>query len=100
MTMDPHAPTGRRRSGRTRLVLGAASVVLIGAVAIAIYASFHAGNSYQSFRRSCLATAGNSVVIVSQSAHASYMGGAQTSFTMGCKAPNGTVVSTAKTSKP
>ena len=79
------------------MVVGA---VVAAALAGTIYASFHAGNSYQSFRHSCLASAGNSVVILSQSAHAEYMGGAQTSYTMGCKQPNGSVVSTAKTSKP
>jgi hypothetical protein len=85
---------------RARLVLGAVGVAVIAALAVAVYASFHGGNSYQSFRRSCLANAGNSVVIVSQSVHAAYMGGPQTSYTMGCKQPNGSVISTAKTSKP
>ena len=93
-------PTGRRRFSRTRLILGAVGVVVIAALAGTIYASFHAGNSYESFRRSCLANAGNSVVIVSQSAHAAYMGGTQTSYTMGCKQLNRSVISTAKTSKP
>jgi hypothetical protein len=78
----------------------ALGVVAIAALAVTVYASFHAGNSYESFRRSCLANAGNSVVIVSQSAHSAYMGGPQTSYTMGCKQPNGSVTSTAKTSKP
>jgi hypothetical protein len=94
----PQAPTAR--FSRTRLVLAAVGVVAVVALAAAIYASFHAGNSYASFRRSCLATAGNSVVIVSQASHAAYMGGPQQEYTMGCKKPDGTVISTAKTSKP
>jgi hypothetical protein len=83
-----------------RLVICATGVVVIAALAVTIYASFHAGNSYQSFRHDCLADAGNSVVIVSQASHAAYMGGSQTSYTMGCKQPSGSVISTAKTSKP
>ncbi len=75
-------------------------MVAIVGLAVTIYASFHSGNSYESFRRSCLASAGNSVVMVSQSTHGAYMGGPQTSYTMGCKKPDGTVTSTAKTSKP
>jgi hypothetical protein len=85
---------------RTRLVLLVAGAVAIAVLAVTVYASFHAGNSYQSFRRSCLANAGNSVVIVSQSVHSAYMGGSQPSYTMGCKQPNGSVISTAKTSRP
>lgn len=80
--------------------MGAIGIVVLAALAITVYASFHAGNSYESFRRGCLANAGNSVVIVSESTHAAYMGGAQKSYTMGCKQPNGSVISTAKTSKP
>jgi hypothetical protein len=91
---------GRRRFGRARLVLGAAGVVVIAAIAVAVYASFHAGNSYESFRRSCLADSGNTVVVVSQSTQSAYMGGPQKSYTMGCKRPDGAVISTAKTSKP
>lgn len=98
-TTDP-PPTARRRFGKARLILAAVGLVVVAAVAIAVYASFHAGNSYASFRRSCLANSGNTVVVVSHSAHASYMGGAQTSYVMGCKRSDGTVVSTAKTSKP
>ena len=97
---EPVALTRRRQIGKGRLILGATGVVAVAALAVAIYASFHAGNSYQSFRRSCLATAGNSVVIVSKASHAAYMGGPQQEYTMGCKKADGTVVSTAKTSKP
>jgi hypothetical protein len=96
----PLAPTARRRLSTTRLVVGAVGVVVIGVIAVTVYASFHAGNSYESFRRTCLANAGNSVVIVSESTHAAYMGGTQMSYTMGCTQPNGSVISTAKTSKP
>jgi hypothetical protein len=100
VTTGPRVSSDRRRPGRARFVLGAAGVVLVAGIAIAIYASFHAGNSYQSFKRNCLAAVGNSIVITSQSAHASYMGGPQISYTMGCKRTDGTVISTAKTSKP
>jgi hypothetical protein len=100
MTTPARPVPARRRFGWAKLVLGALGVVVVAAIAVTVYVSFHAGNSYQSFRRSCLANAGNSVVIVNQSAHASYMGGPQTSYTMGCKQPNGSVISTAKTSKP
>jgi hypothetical protein len=96
----PLPPTDRRRFGKTRFVLGAVGVVAIVVLAVTVYASFHAGNSYESFRRSCLANAGNSVVIVSEASHAAYMGGQQKSYTMGCKQPGGTVISTTKTSKP
>lgn len=83
-----------------RLILGGVGVVAIAALAIAVYASFHTANPYESFKRTCLASAGNSIVVVSQSAHALYMGGPQQEYTMGCKQPNGSVVSTAKTNKP
>jgi hypothetical protein len=99
--MTPSAPSApNARISRTRLVLSAVGVAAIVALAVTIYASFHAANSYASFKRSCLATAGNSVVIVSQASHAAYMGGPQQEYTMGCKKPDGTVISTAKTSKP
>jgi hypothetical protein len=99
--MTPTAPPEpTARFSRTRLVLAAVGVVAVVALAVTIYASFHAGNSYESFKRSCLANTGNSVVIVSEAAHASYMGGAQHEYTMGCKKSDGTVISTAKTSKP
>jgi hypothetical protein len=99
--MTPTAPlASTARFSRTRLVLGAVGVLAVAALAVTIYASFHSGNSYESFRRSCLANAGNSVVIVSEASHASYMGGSQHEYTMGCKNPEGTVLSTAKTSKP
>ncbi len=96
--MTPTAPPAR--FSRTRLILGAVGVGAVAALAVAIYVSLHAGNSYESFRRSCLASPGSSVVIVSESSHAAYMGGPQHEYTMGCKRPDGTVVSTAKTSKP
>jgi hypothetical protein len=96
----PPALSPRRRASRTKLVLIAVGVVAIAGLAVTVFASFHAGNSYESFRRSCLANAGNSVVILSQTAHSAYMGGPQASYTMGCKQPNGSVISTAKTSKP
>jgi hypothetical protein len=82
------------------LVLIAAGVVAIAAIAGTVYASLHTGNSYESFRRSCLANVGDTVVIVGEASHAAYMGGLQKTYTMGCKQPNGTVISTAKTSKP
>ena len=81
------------------LLLGTGVVVVIG-LAIAIYASFHAGNSYQTFRRNCLARAGASVVQLSASTHSQYMGGPATTYTMGCRQSNGSVISTAKTNKP
>jgi photosystem II stability/assembly factor-like uncharacterized protein len=101
MTPDtPLVPAAHRRFGRSRLILAAVGVVAIAALAGTIYVSLHAGNSYESFRHDCLANAGNSVVIVSQTSHAAYMGGLQKTYTMGCKQPNGSVISTAKTSKP
>jgi hypothetical protein len=81
------------------LVLAGSVVVAIG-IAVAIYASFHAGNSYQTFRRNCLALAGTSVVQLSVSAHGLYMGGPQQTYTMGCRRSDGSVISTAKTNKP
>jgi hypothetical protein len=96
----PSAPTVRRRFSGIRLVRGAVGVVAIAALAVAMYVSLRAGNSYESFRRGCMANAGNSIVIVSQTSHAAYMGGSQTSYTVGCKQPDGSVISTAKTSKP
>jgi hypothetical protein len=97
---DPLPSAGRPRVSRTRLILGAIGVVVIASIAVAVYASFHAGNAYASFKRTCLATSGNTVVVVSQSLQSAYMGGAQKSYKMGCRAPDGTVISTAKTSKP
>jgi hypothetical protein len=84
---------------KKRLLLGSGVVVAVG-VAIAIYASFHAGNSYQSFRRACLARAGTSVVQLSVSTHGQYMGGPEQIYTMGCRSSDGSVISTATTNKP
>ena len=81
------------------LLLGSAVVVVIG-IAIAIYASVHGSNSYQTFRRNCLGRAGTSVVQLSVSTHSQYMGGPATTYTMGCRQSDGSVISTAKTNKP
>ena len=81
------------------LLLASGLVVVIG-IAIAIYASFHGGNSYQTFRRNCLARTGASVVQLSVSTHSQYMGGPATTYTMGCRGSDGSLISTAKTNKP
>jgi hypothetical protein len=54
------------------------------------------------FRRKKLLTmgaAGASVVQLSVSTHAQYMGGPATTYTMGCRQPDGSVTATAKTSE-
>ena len=81
------------------LLVAGGAVVVIGIV-VAIYASFHAGNSYQTFRRTCLARTGTSVVQLSVSTHGQYMGGPEKTYTMGCRRSDGSVISTAKTNKP
>jgi hypothetical protein len=85
---------------RTKPLLLAGGVVVVIGIAIAIYASFHAGNSYQAFRHNCLAEAGDSVVQLTVSTHSQYMGGPATTYTMGCRRSDGSVISTAKTNKP
>jgi hypothetical protein len=85
---------------RKKLLTMGGGVILVAGLAIAVYASFHAGNSYEKFKHSCLASRGASVVQLSVSTHAQYMGGPATTYTMGCRQPDGSVTATAKTSKP
>jgi hypothetical protein len=87
-------------SRRKMLLSMGGSALLVAGVAIAAYASFHAGNPYEKFKHNCLASTGASVVQLSVSTHAQYMGGPATTYTMGCRQPDGSVTATAKTTKP
>lgn len=91
------APT---RGPRKRLLLTSGAAIVVAGLVVAVYASFHAANPYQTFKRSCLARAGASVVQLSASTHSQYMGGPATSYTMGCRQSDGSVSATAKTNKP
>jgi hypothetical protein len=84
---------------KTLLLMGGGALLVAG-LAIAVYASFHAGNAYEKFKHSCLAGTGASVVQLSVSTHAQYMGGPAMTYTMGCRQPDGSVTATAKTNKP
>jgi len=86
-------------SRKKLLVLGGGLAVVVG-VAIAVYAGFHAGNPYEKFKHHCLASAGATVVQLSVSTHAQYMGGPATTYTMACRRPDGSVTATAKTNRP
>ena len=86
-------------SRRKKLLMLGGSVIVVG-LAIAVYASFHAGNPYEKFKHNCLAGAGATVVQLSVSTHAQYMGGPATTYTMGCRQPDGSVTATAKTNRP
>jgi hypothetical protein len=85
---------------RKKLLLMGGGALLVVGLAIAVYASFHAVNPYEKFKHNCLASAGASVVQLSVQTHAQYMGGPAMTYTMGCRQPDGSVTTTAKTSKP
>jgi hypothetical protein len=86
--------------GRKKLLVFGGGLALIAGLAIALYASFHAGNPYEKFKQNCLTSAGASIVQLSESMHAQYMGGPATTYTMGCRQPDGSVTATAKTNRP
>jgi hypothetical protein len=99
---DASVPTTAtdRRPRKIKLFIAVACVVVIAGVGGAVFASFHRPNPYQSFRRSCLATAGNTVVTLSTTAHSEYMGGPSDVYSMGCREANGTISAKATTNHP
>jgi Flp pilus assembly protein CpaB len=84
---------------KRRVVILVAFVVVAG-LAVAIFASFHAPNHYQSFRRQCLSKAGDTVVVLSQTSHNVAMGAAIKEYNMGCRAPDGTIGARMTTNNP
>jgi hypothetical protein len=87
----------KRRFSRVKLILVVLAVVAAGLLAIGILDSVQAGNPYGAFRRTCLAKPGNSVVTLGETQHNVAMGGPETEYRMGCRQPNGEIISTINT---
>jgi Flp pilus assembly protein CpaB len=87
-----------RGTRKVRLAVLGGVVVAVG-VAVAVVATLHNPNHYQSFRRSCASQSG-AVVTLAVTDRLVTMGAPIKEYKMGCRLPNGTVAATMITNNP
>jgi hypothetical protein len=88
------------RFGRARLIVTAAIVVVACAIGVAVLLSSRTTDAYAAFRHTCLATPGNTVVVLNTTSQALYMGAPRMKYTMGCSTATGTITAKATTNAP